>query len=250
MPYLQVGDCSVFYEDIGTGDPILFLHSAYSRGIIAFCGQIQPFFHSYRCLLPDFRGHGRTVSMEKDWSTPRISEDMVGFLKEMGIEKAHLIGYSLGGGVALHLAAKYPQMVRSLTTIGCGGVADPAGADDFEPEALIQNNETEFIERIKVLHADAHAGDWQQHLRQSAQDWRSYPCLSEEDWSKLTMPLLFIAGEQDIYVSRQKLTDMQKRCPQAEIFIVPGGSHRPHMPTEYAKEVNMKMLEFLRKVEN
>ena len=46
MPYQQVGDCSIFYEDNGIGDPILFLHSAYSRGIIAFSGQIQPFFHS------------------------------------------------------------------------------------------------------------------------------------------------------------------------------------------------------------
>ncbi len=145
MPYEQVKDCSIFYEDIGIGEPILFLHSGYSRGIIAFSGQIQPFFHSYRLLLPDFRGHGRTISEIKDWDTPKICDDMADFLRALGIEKAHLIGYSLGGAVALHLAAKYPDMVQSITTIGCGGIADPTGAEDFEPEALIRNNQSEFI---------------------------------------------------------------------------------------------------------
>ncbi|WFR56665.1 alpha/beta hydrolase [Anaerocolumna sp. AGMB13025] len=248
MPYQQVGDCSVFYEDIGVGQPVLFLHSSYSRGIIAFGGQIQPFFHSYRCLLPDFRGHGRTKSEKKDWDTSKISEDMAGFLAALGIEKAHIIGYSLGGGVALHLAAKYPDLIQSITTIGCGGVADPTGADDFEPEALIRNNQQEFIERIKVIHGDAHGGDWEHHLRQSAKDWREYPNLSEEDWTKLTMPMLLIGGEKDIFASRDKLQNMKKRCPQAEIYIVPGASHRPHMPTEQVKEVNTEILNFLKRI--
>lgn len=246
MPYQQVGDCSVFYEDIGLGEPVLFLHSGYSRGIIAFSGQIQPFFHSYRLLLPDFRGHGRTKAVEKNWDTPRICEDMAGFLREMGVESAHLIGYSLGGAVALHLAAKYPHMVRSITTIGCGGVADPTGADDFEPEALLERNQHQFIDMIKAIHADAHGGDWKHHLRQSAEDWRRYPSLTDSDWLKLTMPMLLIGGENDIYATYDKLQEMKSRCPQAEIYIVPGSSHRPHMPTDKVKEVNTRILEFLK----
>jgi len=246
MPYVQVRDCSIFYEDFGIGDPILFLHSSYSRGIIAFSGQIQPFFHSYRCLMPDFRGHGRTRSENRDWDTPTIADDMAGFLQALNIDKAHLIGYSLGGGVALHLASKYPELVRSIITIGCSGVADPTGADDYEPEALVRNNQDKFIERMKVQNMDAHGGDWQHFLRQSAKDWRLYPRLSDDDWSRLTMPMFCIAGENDPYVPRQALLDIQKRCPQARIWIVPGCSHRPHMPTESVKEVNARMLDFLK----
>lgn len=248
MPYSQVGDCSVFYEDIGMGKPILFLHSGYSRGIIAFGGQIVPFFHSYRCLLPDFRGHGRTVSENKDWDTAVISEDMAAFIQGLGIEKVHLIGYSLGGGVALHLAAKHPEMVESITTIGCGGVIDSTGADDFEPEALIQNNQIDFIERIKVIHQEAHGGDWQHHMRQSVKDWKNYPNLSDGDWTKLTMPMFLIGGEKDTYASEERLLSMKKHCPQAEVWVVPGGSHRPHMPMEEGKEVNTRILKFLGKL--
>ena len=245
MPRCQVGDCSIFYEDIGIGDPVLFLHSGYSRGIIAFSGQIQPFFHTYRCLLPDYRGHGRTRSIGKDWDTPTIAEDMAGFLQALGIDKVHLIGYSLGGGVALHLAARYPERVRSIITIGCGGVADSEGADEYEPEALLRNNQTEIIERIKALHAEAHGGDWQHHMRQSTRDWRLYPRLEEADWLRLTMPMLLIGGETDGFASEERLLTMQHRCPQAQVWVVPGYGHRPHMPTDNVKDVNARMLAFL-----
>lgn len=245
MPRCQVNDCSIYYEDIGIGDPILFLHSSYSRGIVAFSGQIQPFFSSYRCLLPDYRGHGRTRSDKKDWDTPTIAEDMAGFLGELGIAKAHLIGYSLGGGVALHLAARHPELVRSIITIGCGGIADPRGADEYEPEALLRNKQTVTIEKIKALHAEAHGGDWQHHMRQSARDWRLYPQLNDADWQKLTMPMFLIGGETDEYAAEDRLLAMRERCPQAQVWVVPGCGHRPHMPTDKAKEVNERMLAFL-----
>lgn len=245
MPYVQVGDCSIYHEEMGLGEPILFLHSGYSRGIIAFGGQIQPFFHRYRCLLPDFRGHGRTTSENPGWNTVIIAEDMVGFLDALSIERAHLIGYSLGGGVALHLAAQHPERVRTLTTIGCGGVADPAGSEYFEPEALLRNGQTEFIERIQSLHMDAHGGDWAQHMRQSVLDWRMYPNLSDEEWKKLAMPMFCIAGETDAYATPQRLADIKARCSQAKTWIVPGCGHRPHMPTENVREVNDRILAFL-----
>lgn len=245
MPYEQVGDCAIFYEDMGVGDPVLFLHSAYSRGIIAFCGQIQPFFQQYRCLLPDFRGHGRTRSKSRNWDTPTIVQDMAGLLKALGLARAHLVGYSLGGGVALHLAAKYPEQVRSIITIGTGGVADPTGADAFEPEALIQNHQTQLIERMTQLHHDAHGGDWQHHMRQSARDWRLYPSLTDKEWAKLTMPMLLIGGEHDTFASPQRLEAMGHRCPQAVIWSVPKGGHRPHMPMEQCQVVNERCLTFL-----
>lgn len=245
MPYCQVKDCRIFYEDMGIGDTILFLHSGYSRGIIAFSGQIQPFFNQYRLLLPDFRGHGRTTAVNRDWDTAIIAEDMAGFIQNMGLKKVHLIGYSLGGGVALHLAAKHPELVKSIITIGCGGVADGAGSEDYEPEALLQRNETAFIEKIRVQNMEATGGDWKHHMEQSVRDWRMYPCLSEEDWEKLRMPMFLIGGEYDTFARSDRLLAMQKKCPQAEIWVVPGTGHRPHMPTENVKEVNNRILNFL-----
>lgn len=173
---------------------------------------------------------------------------MARFLLTLGIQRAHLVGYSLGGGVALHMAARHPEMVRSITTIGCGGVADPTGADDYEPEALIAAGQVALIERMKALHGEASGGDWRHHMRQSARDWRLYPNLTESDWLSLSIPMLLIGGENDGFATRQRMMDMQARCPQAEVWVVPGGSHRPHMPMEQIKEVNQRILDFLKNV--
>ena len=245
MPRLRVDDCNLFYEDIGWDDPVLFLHSAYSRGVIAFSGQIQPFFHHWRCLLPDLRGHGRTTAESPDWDTPRIAADMAGFLDGLGVSRVHVVGYSLGAGVGLHLAAAHPERVRSLILIGTGGVADPEGADDYEPEALVASGQTGFIERIRSLHAEAHGGDWAHHLRQNARDWRRYPSLTDAEAARIAMPMLLIGGERDPYASPDKLRAMQTRYPQAEVWVVPGAGHGPHFPTEQCREVNERMMSFL-----
>ena len=61
MPYIKLNDLNMFYEEFGKGETVLFLHSHFSRGLLAFSGQILPFAGHYRCLYPDFRGHGRSI---------------------------------------------------------------------------------------------------------------------------------------------------------------------------------------------
>lgn len=249
MPVTQLGDLALYYEELGTGDPVLFLHSGYSRGILAFGGQIQPFSHPYRCLFPDFRGHGRTrCPAPVVWDSPVLARDMLAFLDALDIGRAHLLGYSLGGSVALHMAAMQPGRVRSLITIGCGGVADPTGADDWEPEALEAAGSTEVIARMVALHGEANGGDWRQFMRVSAADWRAYPALTDADWARLTMPLLLIGGERDAFALPARLEAMRARCPQAQTWVVPGAGHRPHMPMEQVQDVNARMLAFLAEV--
>ncbi|MCC2687196.1 MAG: alpha/beta hydrolase [Paenibacillaceae bacterium] len=109
MPRLSIGDLNMFYEKMGFGDPVIFLHSGYSRGILAFASQMLDFQKKYTCYFPDFRGHGRTRCESLEWSTPQLAEDIIAFMDGMGIAKAHFIGYSLGGSVALYLAVKIPH---------------------------------------------------------------------------------------------------------------------------------------------
>lgn len=245
MPSQRVRDVDIHYEEVGLGDPVLFLHSGYSRGILAFGGQIQPFSQGWRCLYPDFRGHGRTRGGHHAWDTAVLAEDMLRFMDALAIRRAHLIGYSLGGGVALHMAARAPGRVRSIITIGCGGVADPTGVEAYTPQAIEQADSTALIARMLALHGEANGGDWRRFMHNSAEDWRKYPALSDADWARLTMPMLIIGGEHDTFATPQRLAAMQARCPQARIETIPDGGHRPHMPMEQVQRVNGLMLAFL-----
>lgn len=102
MPYVTTDGLEMFYKQMGIGDPLIFLHSGYARGILAFASQILDFQQHYTCYFPDFRRHGRTLSTELTWSTPELVDDVVTFMIRLNIKKAHVLGYSLGANVGLY----------------------------------------------------------------------------------------------------------------------------------------------------
>lgn len=246
MPYLQVNDLEMFYEQIGAGEPVVFLHSAYSRGILAFSCQILDFQQHYTCYFPDFRGHGRTKCSSLEWSSPQLAADIIAWMERLPIEKAHFIAYSLGGNAALYCAVNHPDKVATLTTIGASGFADPTGADEYEPEQLLKNGKQSIIDHMLANHMDAHRGNWQEFMRQSAQDWRLYPQLTIQQLSNIRAPSLFIAGENDPFTSAEQLQRLCGLVQGSRCLIVPGGSHRPHMLREKPQEVNDEILSFLK----
>ncbi|MDF2723468.1 MAG: alpha/beta hydrolase, partial [Paenibacillus sp.] len=175
MPYVSCNNINIYYERMGVGAPVIFLHSGFSRGILAFASQILDFQRQYTCYFPDFRGHGRTRSGSLEWSTPQHADDIIAFMDHLHIDKAHLIGYGMGGGVSLHCAVNQPVRVATLTSIGQCGFVAAQGSEEFEPESLLQHKNYAFIDSMKERHFDAHQGNWQQFLRQKLQDWRTYP---------------------------------------------------------------------------
>ncbi len=246
MPYAHVNDVKIYYEDFGRGETVLFLHSHFSRGLLAFSGQILPFSGKYRCLIPDFRGHGRTLCDDLAWSSRVIADDMAAFLDELGIEKAHLIGYSCGAYVACYMAAKYPEKVKSIITIGGCVYPRPDGAEDCLPENLIKNHDMGFIEDMKVRHADAHRGHWERFMEETVKDWKEHPSLSDEEWQNIKCPALFINGENDPLGTCWELLE---KVPHGEAYEVKGSGHRPHFVGEKIDEVNQRMLDFLGKMQ-
>lgn len=245
MPYLQLVNMEMYYEKMGVGDPVIFLHSGYSRGILAFASQILDFQRKYTCYFPDFRGHGRTKCERLEWSTPQIAEDVAAFMDHLSIPKAHLIGYSLGANVGLYIAVNNPEKVATLTTIGTSGFCDPTGVEEFEPEWLIAHEQSETINQMIERHEEAHRGDWQEHMRQAAQDWRLYPQLTVDQLRSIACPALFMTGEHDPFAGEASVKHLSSIVAGSEYFVVQGGSHRPHMLRENPIVVNDAIMRFL-----
>lgn len=246
MPYININSLNIYYEEFGRGEALLFLHSHFSRALLAFSAQILPFSANYRCLYPDFRGHGRTTCESLNWNSRIIADDMSDFMNALGIKSAHLLGYSCGAYVGCYMAAKYPEKVKSLVTIGGGTYPRPQGADDFLPEKLIANNDTGFIEDIKIRHSDAHRGDWQTYLRTTVADWKAHPNLTDAEWASIKCPAFFINGENDTFGTCSELKD---KVPHAKTYEVKGCGHRPHFVTEQAKDLNSIILDFYHDVD-
>ncbi|MBR3684604.1 MAG: alpha/beta hydrolase [Lachnospiraceae bacterium] len=140
------------------------------------------------------------------------------------------------------MAAKYPEKVKSLITIGGGAYPRVDGAESYLPESLISRNDTDFIEDMKLRHYEAHKGDWKTYLRKTVFDWQSHPNLTEEEWSGIKCPAFFINGENDPFGN---CAELQEKVPNAEVYEVKDGGHHPHFVGEQIDEINAMMLEFL-----
>jgi pimeloyl-ACP methyl ester carboxylesterase len=123
---VQVGNLGVAVSDVGTGSPVVLLHGL-ACGKRVWFHQIRALRRRFRVIAYDQRGHGETdaPSAATDYSAAHLARDLPGVLDALGIERAAIVGFSLGGGPALALAASKPERVSRLVLADVG-----AGADD------------------------------------------------------------------------------------------------------------------------
>lgn len=113
MPKVQVGDISMYYEVVGEGEPLVLIHGL-TLDHLSWSFQTQAFSENYQVLLFDNRGVGRTDSPEMEYTTEMMADDLAGLLDVLEINKAHVLGLSLGGMIAQEFALKYPDRVERL----------------------------------------------------------------------------------------------------------------------------------------
>lgn len=121
MPYLSVDDARLYYEEEGTGRPLIFIHGLGSSSR-DWGAQVDHFADRYRVLRIDLRGHGRSECTPGPYYIAQFSRDVAVFLRKLDAVPAHVVGLSMGGMVALELGANAPKLVRSLVV--ANSVAD------------------------------------------------------------------------------------------------------------------------------
>jgi pimeloyl-ACP methyl ester carboxylesterase len=113
--YAPVNGLQMYYEVHGSGGtPVLLLHGGLFNIDLQF-GELLPSLAATRKVIAaDFQGHGRTNDIDRPLTCADLASDVVGLLKHLGVAQADVFGFSVGGGVALHLAIRHPELVRKL----------------------------------------------------------------------------------------------------------------------------------------
>jgi pimeloyl-ACP methyl ester carboxylesterase len=120
----------MYYEIHGEGRPTLLLHGAYLT--TDSMGPILPGLAATRQVIaPEMQGHGRTADIDRPITYDQMAEDTAALLRELDVEQADVVGYSMGGVIALLLAIRHPQLVRRLVVASAG-----YRSDSFHAEAL------------------------------------------------------------------------------------------------------------------
>lgn len=121
MPYAEINGVSIHYEATGTGPPLVFSHE-FAGDSRSWKPQVEAFAGSYQCITWNYRGFPPSGVPEDraSYSQDILVEDLNGLLDHLEIDKAHVVGLSMGGSVTLHFALTYPERCLSAVVAGAG----------------------------------------------------------------------------------------------------------------------------------
>jgi pimeloyl-ACP methyl ester carboxylesterase len=128
--YVNVNGLELYYEVHGAGRPLVLLHGG--LGTVEMFGPVlADLAGSRQVIAAELQAHGHTADVERPLSFERMADDIAALIRHLGLEPADLMGYSLGGGVALQTAIRHPALVRKLVL-----VSTPCKQQGWYPKVL------------------------------------------------------------------------------------------------------------------
>jgi len=255
---------TLHYLEAGRGAPVVLLHGLGGDGS-RWAPNIDPLAKDFHVFALDQIGFGQSDKPLANYHTGMLSEFLVGFLKAVGVQKASLVGNSMGAGVALYTAAKHAQVVDRIVLADGGGFRSPAAGAPAPPtpEALhrrqIQNSVTreetrEFFRILfhdKSLVTDRLVDDQLQMRLRSAftitriqeAGEKGIGSLTESDVRAVKAPALIVWGKYDELANPAGADRLEKTIPGSKKVIIDNCGHMPQI--EKADEFNRLVREFL-----
>src|SRR2546422_127116 len=133
--FADVNGIKLYYETHGTGKPLILLHGGLGA-IEMFGANLAALAKGRQVIAVDLQGHGRTADIDRPLSVELMADDIAALIKHLGLERPDVMGYSLGGGVALQTAIRHPEAVGKLVV-----VSTPFRRNAFYPEILAQQGQ-------------------------------------------------------------------------------------------------------------
>jgi pimeloyl-ACP methyl ester carboxylesterase len=274
MPHLTTDDgIGLFFEDVGSGIPIIFVHE-FAGDSRSWQSQVRHFSRRYRCITFNARGYPPSEvpdSVEK-YSQERARDDIKAVMDALEIDRAHVVGLSMGGFAALHFGLSYTDRGRSLVVAGCGYGAAPDKraqfaaeteiiARRFEEQGMKATAEAYALGPSRVQFQNKDPRGWREFVDQFAEHsnlgaaltlrgvQRRRPSLFDlvESMKTLTTPLLIITGDEDWPCLEPALL-MKRMISSAGLIVIPNTGHAVNLEEPMA--FNQHLDDFFRMVEN
>lgn len=235
MGFVDAAGARLHYEERGAGEPLVLLHGN-SENLGYFAAQVPVFAERYRVLALDTRAHGESTRGDGPLDFARLSDDVEAVLDALGIESAHILGYSDGGNTALTLALRDPRRVRSLIVNGANLDPHGLGARFRVPATLA------WLAAGAIAPLSAKVRRHRELLELMVR----HPHIPVDALSTIGFPTLVIVGERDA-IPRRHTELIARSIPDAELMYVPDAGHAC---AEQRPEVfNAAVLDFLAHVE-
>lgn len=222
--YASVNGLRMYYEIEGAGRPLVLLHGGVCT--IEVClGKVRaPLAKTWKTIAIEQQGHGRTADIDRPLSYDQMAEDTAALLRKLKVRNADFFGYSMGGGIALRIALRHPDLVRKVVVFGT-----PYSNDGLIP-GLMENFKTLKAEDIPRQFRDAYA--------KTAPDPKQWPALvakiknllleakdlRPEELRSIKAPTLVMIGDADL-VRPEHAVEMFRLLPHGQLAVLPASDH-------------------------
>jgi pimeloyl-ACP methyl ester carboxylesterase len=253
MPHISARDgTKLYYEEAGEGSAVIFVHE-YAGDFRTWEPQIRHFSRAHRCVTYSQRGYppsGVPIDGAR-YSQDIVRDDVIALMDALKIDRAHVVGHSMGAATALHVGIHYPMRCISVTAAGCGYGSSPDPKVVEESRALSRETGKMFMaESIET--AATRYGDGPTRQAQKNKDPRGYahfikmlsehsaeghaltmlnlqakrPTLHEmeADLKKFLPPLLIIVGDEDDWCLDASIF-LKRAVPTAGLLVIPRSGH-------------------------
>jgi pimeloyl-ACP methyl ester carboxylesterase len=263
MPTAHANGIEIYYESQGEGEPLVLIpYLAADQACYAF--QVAEYQKYFRCVTVDLRGAGLTDKPDGTYTTELFADDIAAFLSAIGVGQAHVAGLSLGAATGMWLAAKHPELVKSLSlhspwprsdeflraVVESWRVMAPALGSVtemviqgifpwcFTPELYAAQPEyidslAEFVRGRPMAPVESFLQQTEAVLHHDALD----------QLPRIQAPTLVTFGRHDLVCSTRFAEPLTQAIPNAELIVFEGAAHAPIY--EQVEEFNTKTLDFL-----
>lgn len=189
----------------------------------------------------NFSGHGGKAMPDAAFSIPLFAEDVLRYMREQGLEQAHIFGYSMGGYVALYLAKHHPERVGKIVTLATKFHWDEVTAAKevkmLDAEKIAQKL-PDFAAALERRHAP---NDWKEVLAKTADLLHALGAdntLKPDDYMEISTPCLVLLGDRDRMITLEETLQVYRALPDAQMGMLPGTHH----PIEQADEAALRFF--------
>jgi pimeloyl-ACP methyl ester carboxylesterase len=234
--YAPVNGLQMYYEIHGSGGvPVILLHGAYMN-IGSMSELLTELAKNRQVVAVEFQGHGHTADIDRPIDYELLTDDVAALMDHLGIAQADIVGYSVGGGVALRLASRRPDLVRKIVSASSHYRLDGmypevlAGIAEITPEAMMGTPWYEEYARV-APHPDEFPVVVEKLKTLDAVEF-AFP---EEDMQAIAAPTLLIAGDADVIQPEHTLALFRllgggvpgdlAGLPKARLAVLPSTTH-------------------------
>jgi pimeloyl-ACP methyl ester carboxylesterase len=262
MAFARVNHIDLYYEVHGFGDPILLIPGLGSDAN-TWLPFVSAFSQTHKIIIVENRGSGRSTKFVGEITTEQMADDAVALLDELGVERAHVIGKSMGGMIAQIIAARQPHKVRSLVLASTLMRHDPYGNELLELArsmaqksglfacyrlAFLLSYSREYCihHRERLMEAEALIRQMEEGPLLAGYLAQSLACQRHDSRvlaSQLLAPSVVIVGAEDLITPPQASRDLAAALKNSELHILLRGGHG--FWRQYPDEVNAIVRDFL-----